>query len=199
LVEEFLSSIEGQMLFRAIGGGIAALAALLRLPDPFEGYDGRHPTMPRPTRLKRLRERVGYGGGVPLRAQAEAVTIYARWKVNGLPVLPPGDMPEMVEFLSPVHAAAINVLSPMAATAFVSRLRTARCMEATCRGILTELSRIGTEAITLWPNSADLSNAVPCNLWPATQHRNGEDIDSETAITLQTAQRTCEQPNASEA
>jgi len=166
LVADFLTSVEGQLLLRALGGCMAALVVQLRLPDPFSGYDGRHPTAPRPTRLERLRERVAGGGAVPLWAQAEAVTEYATWKVTGVPVLAPSFMPEMVEFLAPAHAAALNVLSPGAAMAFAARLRAARCSEAGRRAALGELARIGTKAMGLWPEVARRSPVSPLGLWP---------------------------------
>lgn len=166
LVADFLSSLEGQLLFVALGSGMAELIAKLKLSNPFEGYDGRHPTMARPTRLERLRECVAYGGSVPLRVQAEAVAVYARWKVSGLPVVEPDFLPEMVEFLSPIHAAAINAISPLAAMEFASRLRAARCRDAGRRAILNELNLIGREAAAFWPELTRASIAPPLSLWP---------------------------------
>ncbi|APT57022.1 hypothetical protein RGI145_07885 [Roseomonas gilardii] len=173
LVADFLALAEGQLLLRALGGSMAALVAQLRLPDPFAGYDGRHPTASRPTRLERLRERVAGGGAVPLWAQAEAATAYATWKVTGVPVLAPGLMPERVDFLAPAHAAALNVLSPGAAMAFAARLRAARCSEAGRRAALGELARIGTEAMELWPDVARRSATPPLGLWPPAAPEDG--------------------------
>lgn len=174
LVADFLGSSEGELLFRALGGCMEALVARLMLPDPFEGYDGRHPTTPRPSRLDRLRERVAHGGTMPLRAQAAAVIAYASWKLTGVPVLEPGYLPDMVEFLAPVHAAAVNAMSPAAAKEFAARLRAARCSDPGRRAVLMELSRIGTEAIALWPEVAPISNAPPLGLWPVPDAGDSE-------------------------
>jgi hypothetical protein len=173
LVADFLASVEGKLLLRALGGSMAALVAQLLLPNPFGGYDGRHPTASRPTRLERLRDRVAGGGAVPFWAQGEAATAYAMWKVTGVPVLAPGFMPEMVEFLAPAHAAALNVLSPGAAMTFAARLRAARCSEAGRRAAFGELARIGTEAMDLWPNVARRSATPPLGLWPPAGPEDG--------------------------
>jgi hypothetical protein len=166
LVADFLSSPEGQLLLRALGGNMAVLEAQLRLPDPFDGYDGRHPTASRPTRMERLRERIAEGGTVPLWVQADAVTAYARWKATGVPVLTPGSIPEMVEFLAPAHAAALNVLSPGAAMEFATRLRAAHCSDAGRRAVFRELTQIGMMAMELWPEASQHSSAPPRGLWP---------------------------------
>jgi hypothetical protein len=166
LVADFLSSGEGQLLLRAVGGGIAALVARLERPDPFEGLDGSHPTATRPTRRERLRERIAIGAPVPLWSQAGAVTAYATWKVTGVPVLAPGLVPEMVEFLAPDHAAAVNVMAPSAVMEFARRLSPARCSDAGRRIVLAELSRIGTEAMTSWLGAARASETPPLGLWP---------------------------------
>jgi hypothetical protein len=166
LVADFLSSAEGQLLLRAVGGSIATLVTRLERPDPFEGFDGTHPTATRPIRLERLRERIAYGALVPLWAQAGAVTAYASWKMTGVPVLAPGLMPEMVEFLAPIHAAAVNVMAPSAVMEFAHRLRAARCSDSGRRVVLAELFRIGTEAMTLWPGISNASEASPLGSWP---------------------------------
>jgi len=149
LLADFLARAEGKLLLGALGGNIEALIAKLHLPDPFEAYDGRHPTARRPTRFERLRESVAGGAPVPVWAQAQAVIAYATWKVIGLPALPPGFMPEMAEFLAPLHAAALNVVSPGVAMDFATRLRAAHCADAGRRTVLRNLTQIGTEAMEL--------------------------------------------------
>jgi hypothetical protein len=173
LVADFLASPEGLLLLRALGGSMAALLAQLRLPDPFEGFDGRHPTPSQSSRLERLRARVAGGGAVPLWAQAEAVIAYAAWKVTGVPVLAPGFLPEMVEFLAPAHAAALNVLAPGVAMDFAVRLRAARCSDAGRRVALRDLTQIGTEAMEFRPDIARLSAAPPLGLWPPAAPEDG--------------------------
>jgi hypothetical protein len=121
LVIDFLESLEGQMLFRLLGG-MAALLAQLARPDPWEGFDGRHPTAPRLGRREALRERVALGCVVPVWEQAAAVLAYAEWKLSGLPVVTRGFVPEAVEFLAPIHAAAINAITAAAVMGVCARL-----------------------------------------------------------------------------
>jgi hypothetical protein len=87
-------------------------------PIRFEGFDGRHPTALRRSRLEWLHERIAHGAAVPLRAQA---------------------MLEMTEFLAPARAAAINAMSPSAVLGAARRLRAARCSDAGRRVVLRKL------------------------------------------------------------
>ena len=85
LVGDFLRSLEGQILFGFIGN-MGALVAQLALPDPWLGYDGRHPGARRLSRREALRERVALGHAVPVREQVTALLAYAEWKLSGLPM-----------------------------------------------------------------------------------------------------------------
>ncbi len=175
LVADFLASLEGQFLLRTLDGCMAALTARLELPDPFEGFDGRHPTARRPSRLERLHERIGAGAPVPPWVLAEAVTAYGSWKVTGVPVLAAGLMPEMTEFLAPAHAAAINAMSPAAVLEAVRRLRAARCSDAGCRAVLRELDQVGAEATRRWPGIDRRCATPPLGLWPVPEEPGATD------------------------
>jgi hypothetical protein len=183
LVAEFLATPEGQLLLRALGGSIAALVARLALTDPFEGFDGRHPTGARWTRLERLRERTARGGTAPPWAQAEAAVAYGEWKVRGVPVLAPGLIPKPVEFLMPAHAAALNAMSPSEVAAITQRLRKTRCSDSGRRAALGYLDRVGAKAIQLWPGIQRRCPTPPLGLWPLPE--KSEPInDAPAAPTL---------------
>ena len=94
-----------------------------------------------------LRERVARGYAVPMREQVAAVLAYAEWKLSGLPVLTQGLLPEATEFLTPVHAAAVNAATGAAIIGICARLRHAEGFGARRRAVLRELDSAGTEAL----------------------------------------------------
>ncbi|WP_159996816.1 hypothetical protein [Roseomonas sp. 18066] len=165
LVAGFLRSWEGQTLFRLLGG-MAALLAQLALPDPWEGFDGRHPTARRLNRREALRERLARGCSVPLRERAAAAVAYAEWKLSGQPEVAPGCIPEAVEFLAPAHAAAINAMTGTAAIGICARLRRVGAGEAERRALLRELDRVGGEALQRWPDVGGHQPGAPLGVWP---------------------------------
>jgi hypothetical protein len=171
LVTDFLRSWEGQTLFRLVGGKAALLAQLV-LPDPWEGFDGRHPTAPRLSRREALRERVARGCAVPVREQAAAVLAYAEWKLSGLPVVTRGFIPETVEFLAPVHAAAINTMTTAAVIGLVARLRQAGG-DAGRSAMLCELNHAGGQALRLFPWIGRRGPGAPLGIWPPTEDDDG--------------------------
>ena len=165
LVADFLRSPEGQMLFRLLDG-MSGLLAQLALPDPWKGFDGRHPTALRLSRREALRERVALGCAVPVREQAEAVLAYGEWKRSGVPMVPRSFIPEEAEFVTPVQAAAINALSAGALMDVCARLlRTARA-EAGKRAVLRELDCIGVQASERWPGIERRRSGPPLGYWP---------------------------------
>jgi hypothetical protein len=171
LAADFLRSWEGQYLFRMVGG-MAALLAQLALPDPWEGFDGRHPTARRLSRQEVLRERVALGHAVPVGEQAAAALAYAEWKLSGQPVMPWGYIPEMTEFLAPIHAAAINAMTGAAVMGICARLRKAAGGKAGHRAVLRELDRVGGEALRLWPDIGRRGPEAPLGIWP-TENDDG--------------------------
>ncbi len=165
LVADFLRSWEGQLLFQLLGG-MAALAAQLELPDPWIGFDGRHPIAQRLSRREALRERVALGCAVPVRDQAAAVLAYAEWKLSGVPMIAKGFIPEAAEFLTPVQASAINAMTGAAVMGVCARLRRVGVGEPARRAILRDLDRVGAEALQLWPDIGRRVSEVPKGLFP---------------------------------
>jgi hypothetical protein len=174
LVADFLRSEEGQILFRLVGG-MSALLTQLALPDPWEGFDGRHPRAQRLSRREALRERVALGCAVPVREQVAAVLAYAEWKLSGQPVLTRGFIPDAAEFLAPVHAAAANAMTNTAVMGICARLRRANGGEAGQREVLRDLDRAGGEALRLWPGIGRRGPGAPLGLWPPPESDDGPD------------------------
>ncbi len=181
LVDDFLRSWDGQLLLRFVGD-MAALLTQLALPDPWEGYDGRHPYAPRLSRRERLREHVRRGGAVPAREQAAAVLAYGEWKLSGEPVAARGALPKCAEFLAPVHAAAINAMTGIAVMGICAQLRQTRAGEVGRRALLGDLSRTGSEAIRLWPGVERFSLEEPRGLWPPVNQAGDADMPIEQHI-----------------
>ena len=179
LIADFLRSPEGRMLFRLLGDTAALLSQLAR-PDPWEGFDGRHPTAPRLGRREALRERLALGCAVPVREQAAAVLAYAEWKLSGLPVVARGFIPEAVEFLAPAHAAAIDAMTAAAVMGIGARLRQADG-DAGRRTVLRELDRAGGEALRLFPWIGRRGPGAPLGIWPLAH--DDEDLSAPAATT----------------
>jgi hypothetical protein len=172
LVADFLRSPEGQILFQ-LSGGMIGLLARLALADPWEGFDARHPTTPRPTRRETLRERVALGCPVPMREQAKAVLAYANWKLTGRPEADDGGVPEAAEFLGAAHAAAINVMTGAAVMGVCARLRGAGGGDVKRRMVLRELDRVGGEALQRWPGIGLRLPDAPLGIWPLPADDDG--------------------------
>ena len=135
--------------------------------------------MPRLGRRDVLRERVEHGYAVPVREQVAAVLAYAEWKLSGLPVLTSGFVPEVTEFLAPVHAAAVNAMTAAAVMGVCARLSHGNCREAARRAVLRELNHTGGEALRVWPGLARREPGMPTGLWPRS-----EDDDSPGAPAI---------------
>lgn len=163
VVAHFLASEEGQILFRILGG-MAELMTQLTLPDPFLGYDGRHPTAPRLSYRERQLERINAGLPVSERYQALGIEAYAKWKLTGLPICESGFIPEDATFISKTQAAAINAMTPEAVYELIGRLGTAR--QSGYNSILHELERIGDDAKRRWPGIDRRAPGMPLGLWP---------------------------------
>jgi len=166
LITNFLSDWDGQYLLRSIGGSLKELQKLLAGPDPFYGYDGRHPYGQRQTQMERARERISRGGSVPTWLQLEAVLAYAEWKLDGAPVLERGFIPELVWYLSPRRAAAINALSPAAVAQILGRLTDPRFGRIEVKSIFSELDFVGARAMVLWPGIQRRGPEAPRGVWP---------------------------------
>ena len=168
LVADFLRCPEGQILLRMVGS-MGALLLQLGLPDPWYGYDARHPQARRLSRRETIRERVSRGGVVPVREQAAAVLAYAEWKLSCLPVATKDSMPEAVEFLASVHAAAINAMNIAAVMGICACLHRPSGGETGQRAILRELDRVGGEALRLWPGMGRPAPGAPLGLLPVAE------------------------------
>jgi hypothetical protein len=184
LVAEFLQSDEGRILLSFLGG-VAALMRQLTLPDPFEGYDGRHPQAVRPSSRERLLERAAAGLEVPTRFQVLGVRAYAMWKLTGLPKCQDGFMPEDVTFISSTQAAAINSMSPAEVRDVVERLDSARQSGSRYKSILHDLNRVGAEARDRWPRIERRMPGPSLGLWQTDDDENlSEKPNSESDHTL---------------
>lgn len=180
IVAHFLRSEEGQILFRLVGG-VAALMAQLMLPDPFLGYDGRHPTAPRKSHRERLLERADAGLPVPEQYQAVGIQAYAKWKLTGLPLCESGFIPEDATFINKIQAAAINAMTPKAVYEMIGRLEAARESGTGYKSILYELERIGRDAKGRWPGIERRRTGMPLGLWPRASNDNN--LDDRDVLT----------------